>query len=81
MQGEFVFADDRLKSMTDAVRTVIERYPKGYQFHGNELHNDVASLFPDARRMYTDTIMRMMRRHCSAQYKTVDQNKSLYEKV
>jgi hypothetical protein len=31
--------------------------------------------------MYTDTLMRMMRRHCSHQYKTVDQNKSLYEKT
>jgi hypothetical protein len=67
--------------MTDAVRAVIEGYPKGHRFHGNELHNDVAALFPDARRMYTDTLMRMMRRHCSAQYKTVDQNKSLYERI
>jgi hypothetical protein len=70
-----------IKSMTDAVIVVLDSYPTGHQFHGNQLHDDVAVLFPDARRMYTDTVMRMMRRHCSVQYKTVDQNKSLYEKV
>jgi hypothetical protein len=70
-----------IKSMTDAVIVVLDSYPKGHQFHGNQLHDDVAVLFPKARNMYTDTLMRMMRRHCSAQYKTVDQNKSLYEKA
>jgi hypothetical protein len=70
-----------VKSMTEAVIAVVNGYPRGRQFHGNELHDDVTALFPNALRMYTDTIMRMMRRHCSAQYKTVDKNKSLYEKV
>jgi hypothetical protein len=70
-----------INSMTEAVIAVLKNYPKGHQFHGNQLHDGVAALFPKAERMYTDTIMRMMRRHCSAQYKTVDQNKSLYEKV
>jgi hypothetical protein len=70
-----------INTMTDAVREIIGQYPKGHQFHGNELHNDVADLFPAAKNMYTDTIMRMMRRHCFMQYKTVDQNKSLYEKI
>jgi hypothetical protein len=81
MQGEFIFADARLNSMTEAVRVVINGYPTGHRFHGNQLHDDVALLFPKARNMYTDTVMRMMRRHCSAQYKTVDQNKSLYERI
>jgi hypothetical protein len=70
-----------IKSMTDAVVVVIDSYSRGHQFHGNELHNDVALVFPKARNMYTDTVMRMMRRHCSTQYKTVDQNKSLYERI
>jgi hypothetical protein len=70
-----------INSMTEAVIAVLKSYPKGHQFHGNQLHDDVAALFPKAGRMYTDTIMRMMRRLCSAQYKTVDQNKSLYEKI
>jgi hypothetical protein len=70
-----------INSMTDAVVMVLDSYSKGRQFHGNELHSDVASLFPKARNMYTDTIMRMMRRHCSSQYKMIDHNKSLYEKI
>jgi hypothetical protein len=70
-----------IKTMTDAVIVVLGSYSKGHQFHGNELHDDVTVLFPKARNMYVDTVMRMMRRHCSAQYKTVDQNNSLYEKV
>jgi hypothetical protein len=72
---------EKIKNMTEAVIAVIDSYPEGHQFHGNELHNDVTSLFPKAKNMYTDTVMRMMRRHCSAQYKTVDQNKSLYERI
>jgi hypothetical protein len=71
----------KIKSMTDAVIVVLDSYPRGHKFHGNQLHDDVGALFPKAQNMYTDTIMRMMRRHCSAQYKTVDQNNSLYEKV
>jgi hypothetical protein len=71
----------QIKSMSEAVVVVLDSYPKGHQFHGNQLHDDVVVLFPGARIMYTDTIMRMMRRHCAYQYKTVDQNKSLYEKV
>jgi len=82
IQSELDFEHEKkLESMTDAVIAVMGKYPKGHQFHGNELHNDVAALYPKARNMYTDTIMRMMRRHCSMQYKTVDQNRSLYEKV
>jgi len=67
--------------MTEAVRYVVKNYPIGHQFHGNQLHNDVTRLYPKAERMYTDTLMRMMRRYCSHQYKTVDQNNSLYERV
>jgi len=67
--------------MAEAVRQVIGGYAAGHQFHGNELHKDVAILYPPARTMYTDTIQRSMRRYCHSQYKTVDQNKSLYEKV
>ena len=71
----------KINSMAAAVIRVINDYPSGHQYHGNELHNDVAWLYPKARNMYTDTIMRAMRRHCHYLYKTVDQNRSLYEKV
>ena len=69
------------KTMSEAVIEVIGNYEKGHRFHGNQLHDDVIKLFPKAEKMYTDTLMRMMRRHCSHQYITVDQNKSLYEKI
>jgi hypothetical protein len=70
-----------IDSMSEAVRQVIESYPVGHEFHGNELHKDVIRLYPHAKYQYTDTLMRMMRRHCRRQYISVDHNKSLYRKV
>ena len=81
MQIDLDFSSEPLKSMAAAVRKVIAGYEAGHRYHGNELHNDVAALYPPARTMYTDTIQRSMRRYCHSQYITVDQNKSLYEKV
>jgi hypothetical protein len=71
----------KIASMTDAVCRVIGGMPKGTRFHGNELHNAVSMLYPAAQNMYTDTILRMMRRHCKFQYRTIDHNKSFFEKV
>jgi hypothetical protein len=31
-----------IKTMTEAVIAVMESYPKGYRFHGNELHDKEA---------------------------------------
>jgi hypothetical protein len=70
-----------ISSMSEAVRVVIDSYPQGHRFYGNQLHDDVAAIFPDARTMYVDTVMRMMRRHCAYLYKNVDRNRSLYERV
>jgi hypothetical protein len=83
MQIDLDFSSEPLNSMAQAVRKVIGSYKAGHRFHGNQLHvhDDVASLFPKARNMYTDTIQRAMRRYCHHQYKTVDQNNSLYERV
>jgi hypothetical protein len=67
--------------MTDAVRKVIDAYKVGHQFRGYELHNDVVNIFPKAERMYPDTLLRMMRRYCHHQYKCLDHNKSLFERV
>ena len=68
-------------SMAEAVRRVILNYPVGHEFHGNELHNDVARLYPEARNMYTDTVQRAMRRYCRHLVKCVKQNESLYKKI
>jgi hypothetical protein len=81
MQIDLDFTTEQLKSMAAAVRCVISEYKVGHQFHGNELHNDVAYIYPKAKKMYTDTIQRAMRRYCHHQYKTVDQNDSRYERV
>ena len=70
-----------LKSMSDAVKVVIDSYKPGHRFHGNQLKEDVVRIYPGAKDNYVDTIQRMMRRHCRLSYKTIDQNHSLYEKV
>jgi len=81
MQIDLDFSSEELTSMAAAVRKVVNDYPVGHQYHGNQLHADVTQLFPKAGQMYTDTVQRAMRRYCHTQYKTVDQNKSLYERV
>jgi hypothetical protein len=67
--------------MSEAVIIVIDGYPAGHQFFGNQLHDDVAHIYPPSIHQYPDTILRMARRHCRGSYKTVDHNRSLYEKV
>jgi len=81
MQIDLDFSSEKLTSMAAAVRKVMDGYPAGHQYHGNQLHDDVARLYPKAERMYTDTVQRAMRRYCHHQYRTIDQNKSLYERV
>ena len=81
MQIDINFSTDRLKSMAETVRLVINNYPAGHRYHGNELHADVVKLYPKAKSIYVDTVQRAMRRYCKHQYKTVDHNRSLYERV
>ena len=72
---------DTITSMSAAVREVIDAYPAGHQFFGNELKDDVVQIYPEALNMYPDTILRMARRHRRNSFKVVDQNNSLYEKT
>jgi hypothetical protein len=67
--------------MTDAVKQVIDSYPIGHQFFGNQLHDDVARVWTPSTKQYPDTILRMARRHRRRSFRVVDQNRSLYEKV
>jgi hypothetical protein len=67
--------------MSDAVKIVIDNYPSGHKFFGNELHRDVSRIYPASIYQYPDTILRMARRHRRDYFRAVDQNKSLYEKV
>jgi hypothetical protein len=80
MQLDLDFSTGQLKSMADAVRLVVSEYETGHKFHGNELHEAVGLLYPPARKMYTDTIQRAMRRYCRHIVKCINKNNSLYEK-
>ena len=72
---------DRLQTITEAVIQVIDRYPVGHQFHGNQLKNDAVRLCPSARFAYVDSFLRMARRHRRAAFRPINHNKSLYERV
>lgn len=70
-----------LNSMSAAVKVVIDNYPLGHKFFGNELKDDVVRIYPDAVNMYPDTILKMARRHRRDSYISIDHNNSLYQRV
>jgi len=70
-----------LSSMSAAVKIVIDNYPIGHEFYGNELKDDVVKIYPDAVNMYPDTILKMARRHRRDSYISIDRNNSLYQRV
>ena len=72
---------DRLTTISAAVIEVIDHYPVGHQFHGNQLKNDAVRLCPWARYAYPDTFLRMARRHRREAFRPINHNKSLYERV
>jgi hypothetical protein len=69
------------ESMSLAVMIVIDGYPAGYRFYGNQLKDDVVRIHPDSKDQYVDTILRMARRHRRGAFRVVNRNNSLYEKV
>ena len=72
---------EKLSSMSAAVKRVIDEYAIGHKFYGNELHDDVSRIYPDAKNMYPDTILKMARRHRRDSYICIDHNNSLYKRV
>jgi hypothetical protein len=72
---------NRVNSISDAVKIVIDEYPVGYQFYGNEFKDDCVKLYPESKNSYVDTFLKMARRHRRASYVSIDRNNSLYEKV
>jgi hypothetical protein len=70
-----------IETMSEAVQIVIDGYPKGYQFFGNQLKDDVVKIYPKSIYQYPDTILRMARRHRRSSFRTVNHNRSLYEKI
>jgi hypothetical protein len=72
---------NKLDSMSAAVKEVIDAYPAGHEFYGNQLKDDVVKVYPEAADMYPDTILRMARRHRRYAFCVVSQNDSLYKKL
>jgi len=70
-----------VKSISDAVKVVIDSYPIGHEFYGNELKNDAVSLYPKSAYAYVDTFLKMARRHRRDSYICIDRNNSLYKRV
>jgi hypothetical protein len=73
--------EKKLTSMSAAVKIVIDEYPIGHEFFGNELKDDVVYIYADAVNMYPDTILKMARRHRRDSYISIDRNNSLYKRV
>jgi hypothetical protein len=73
--------EKKLTSMSAAVKTVIDNYPLGHEFYGNQLKDDVVEIYPDAINMYPDTILKMARRHRRDSYVCIERNDSLYKRV
>ena len=73
--------EQSLSTISAAVKLIIDEYPSGHQFFGNQLKDDCIKIIPEEKDAYVETFLRMMRRHRHFSYRVVDQNNSLYEKV
>jgi len=72
---------DKIDTISAAVKAVIDSYPDGHEFYGNEFKDDCVKLVPEAKDSYVDTFLKMARRHRRASYISIDRNNSLYRKV
>ena len=81
MQLDFDFNSQKIKTIAHAVRTIIDNYPVGHEFHGHELKNDVVIILPEAKETYPDTILRRMRQYRRLQIECISAEKSLYKKI
>jgi len=74
----------KVKSMSAAVKTLLEKYPMDYEFGLWDLKGDVLRLFPPSKYNHADTVSRRLRefRH-GKDYEIVciKPNQSRYKKV
>jgi len=68
-------------TISEVVKRVIDAYPIGHEFYGNELKDDVVKLYPESQYAYVDTFLKMARRHRRDSYISIDRNNSLYKRV
>jgi len=72
---------DRFTSIAASVRYIVDKMPKGTEFHGNDLKKEVVKLYPAARYCYVDTVLRKMRECRNGRVKCISVARSLYRKV
>jgi len=72
---------ERISTITDAVKKVIDSYAVGHLFYGNELKDDCIKLVPQYQNAYVDTFLKMARRHRRDSFISIDRNNSLYKRV
>jgi len=73
-----------MKSMSEAVRTLLEGYPMGHEFGLWGLKEDVFRLYPPSEFTFGDTISRRLRQfRYGAGYEIVciDPHKARYKKI
>jgi hypothetical protein len=68
-------------TISAAVKFVMDEYPVGYEFYGNEFKDDCVKLVAEAKDSYVDTFLKMARRHRRDSYISIDRNNSLYKRV
>lgn len=68
-------------SIGQAVSFVLDNMPVGTKFHGNELHDMVANVYPKAKYAYVDTVMRKARQYRRSCFKCTNYQLSEYERV
>jgi len=72
---------NHINSISTAVKFVIDNYPIGHEFYGNELKEAAVKIYPDSQYAYVDTFLKMARRHRRDSYICIDRNNSLYKRV
>jgi len=50
-----------MKSMSEAVRVLLEQYPMGHEFGLWDLKRDVFKVYPPSKHTHADTISRRLR--------------------
>jgi hypothetical protein len=77
-------ADRSIKSLSEAVGIMLERYPINHEFGCWDLKRDVARIYPKSKLTHGDTVLRRLREKRNGkgyQIKCVNPNRSLYKKV
>lgn len=72
---------ENFKSCSSAVTEAVKNIPVGTEFSGLELQRRVSRIYPKAKKMYTETLLRLMRLNCKTKYVCIDRHNSIYKRV